>query len=390
MQVTKRLARRHRVALTLGAALAWACSSPPRDANSSADSSVELDSAGVRIVEWGSPSDRWQVSDRPLMNSATISDGDANTLHGVTAVVPVDSTSALVAEAQPSRLLLLDFADNQTRVIARSGAGPGELTSILWAARRERVDGYLVFDPRQKRLSVLAADFSAAALVTPQSIAAGPGALPDIRGEVADGRLIATSPLLAKPTPGSSIVRQPLRVFALDSAGVPLDSLTTVLGDEALVIGGVVARPSFLKRTSLVVAASELHVADGEAFESRSYGTDGRLRRVVRASNRRREVPDSLLRRFRSMGEGVLPSTVRWPEVSHQLVDDSGRLWLGRHAVDGEPAEWFVSGGRGELIAVVSMPPGFRLLSVWRGLLFGVGVGALGEETVQVFGLRQP
>jgi hypothetical protein len=381
--------RTSRLAVLVGSVLAFSCGQSAADVPLSEGSSSVRDSAGVRVVAWGEPPSRWRVSDQPILHSGTLRGRDADALHGIQSVVPVDSLSALVVESQPARILHLDFAGGDLRDVGGTGAGPGEFTSILWAGRRSD-GGYLVYDTRLKRLSVLAPDLRLVAVATPPVVASGPGALPDIRGEFADGRLVATSPLLGTPAPGSSIVRQPWRVFALDTAGALLDSLTTVLGDEALVVGGVVARPPFLKRTQLVVTEREVHVADAKAYEFRSYGSDGRALRVVRGKDRRREVPDSALRRFRQMGESVLPGTVFYPEVSGLLVDDGGRLWLGRFTADAEPEEWSVTGSTGELIATLEMPRGFRLRAVWRGLLWGVGRGPLGEESVQAFGLQRP
>lgn len=377
-------------AILASVALASACEPSSSTPSSAPAGSVVRDSAGVRIVEWGAPDTQWQVSADPPLSSTTLGSADADALHGIQAVLGVDSTSVIVAEAAPARLLHLDFSRGELRVLGGTGAGPGEYTSILWAGRRSEREGYLVFDARLKRLSRLASDLSLSETVSPQRVTTGPGALPDIRGEFADGRLVASSPLLAAKSPGSNIVRQPLRLFALSAAGEVLDSLTTVLGDEALVIGGVVTRPSFLKKSSLVVGASEVHLAEAISYEVRSFGADGRLLRVVRGTDRRRSVPDSLLQRFRELDESALPATVTYPEVSELLVDDVGRLWLGRYAQDGESAEWSVSDPDGALVATVVTPPDFRLKSVWRGLLFGVARGPLGEESVQVFGLAQP
>lgn len=344
------------------------------------------DSSGVQVVEYSDAAQaRWNV-DGPLWESHRIPSAEAVALHGITAVLGVDSGTALVAESQPARLVLLDFRRGRIHQLGGSGGGPGEFLAITWMGRQHVGDGFLIFDGRQKRLSPIGQDLSLRESIVPARVASGTGAIPDIRGQLADGRYVASSALLARRSAGSSLVRQPLRLQLLEPDGTAGDSITTVLGDEALDVAGVVMRPGFLKRSSIVVAPDAIHVADASAYEVRSYTSEGRLARIVRLPARNLVVPDSALVRVRELDASILPNTVHLPEVSGLLLDDSGRLWLGRHALPDSPTEWTVIDTAGMPSATVAVPPGFRLMSVWNGLLFGVGRGPLGEETVQVLG----
>ncbi len=347
------------------------------------------DSAGVTVVEHpAGPVDIWRV-----MDTTPVLEIGADTgveLFRVVAALRLADGRIFVAEGTPSRLLAFDARGTLLRTAGKPGSGPGEFQAIGWMQRLPG-DSLLVHDPRLMRASVFTDSAVFVRTLSAEPPATGAGNRPEFVGVFGDRTLLATSRLMAAPDPAGGMVRPDQVLYRYDAAGAMPDSLVTVPGDESAVIQGIIARPSFARRTRIVADADGFFVAPGDRFEVSRYDAAGRLSRIARRDTPLVPVTDEDLAKFRLADQAGLRGVLTYPAVGALLPDAAGNLWVEefRHT-PGDESRWIVFDPDGRLLGAVVPVSGFRPLHVAEDLVLGVWQDELGVERVRLYRLQRP
>lgn len=409
----------------LAASLLVASVLVPACADRPSNGIVVRDSSGVRIVEHPSSPDERAL---PLLEVPTSPPGFASRREGgaarETGSAPEFSRISAMDQGPDGLLYVLDgieavvtVVDPETgtavRRFGRKGRGPGEFRSAA-DLQVSRDGGVLVgeriplrihrFSREGEYLSTARLDLSAAP--RDDAVRAGQAAaLAEWRG-LSDGDVIARILTLDRdPTrPGTN---QLVRVG-------PDGTLRAVIlqWEEP---GSLSDPPPLLapRRSWTTGPGGSIHYTAGDRFEVRTLDRDGRVRRILRRSVRRRPVGreerELALRAFReSMVEGGAPVAMvdavagdlevapHLPGVHGLWFDhERGELWVGLPGVDRSggdltTVEYHLFGGRGRFLGRVEPPPGFTLHSVRSRRMVGSVVDDLGVPHPRVYQVSTP
>lgn len=346
------------------------------------------DSAGIKIVRAETSTSVRSVklvfrSDSVLPASAV--------LERITAVVESSSGEVFAVDRRAANIKVFTKSGHFDRTLGARGQGPGEFVGPLNQLWMRGVDTIFVPDPGNGRVQLI--DRLGRWLASWPLPAGELGAIES----APDGRTLA---FYLTRVPGSRPGRLSPRVEVFElspRAAARLGEVDT--GGEASL-----ASPS--SRPAIDVSgASTLWLADPTRFEVRSFDAALRLRLILRRS----ELPatlregdlDVLLehstlaeRREGSarMMHSMLVRSARsafppaYASVSKLFVDDSGRIWIGRHTSSADiltgvvaafeidnpvGSEWEVFGPSGASLFRVRLPASFRLSSVHKDALLG-------------------
>ncbi len=339
------------------------------------------DSAGIAITENETPPRvGWLLDSAPRVEIGGAS-SDAVDLFRVVAARRLDDGRIIVAEGSPPRLLAFDASGSLFRTAGRRGGGPGEFEAITWL-QHVSGDSLLLYDARLRRASVFDDSLRfARSFSLPNTEGGG---VPPLVGSFADRSLLATTQRVVPAPPEGGMVRPKLVLWRHRPDGTSPDSLATVVGNEAAVVQGIIARPSFAKRTQLAVGADEFTVATADRFELMVFGQDGRLRRIFRRSLEPVPVAESEVAKF---GLAELEGTMTYPSIDAVLLDGVGNTWVKEHQLRDSTATWVVFDSVGRLRGAMHPPRGFEPLQVGADFILGVWRDEAGEESVRLYDL---
>lgn len=372
------------------------------------DLAVVRDSASVTIVE-NAPGaaervPRWAVGPEPSL-SIGVAEGDPGyEFHRVL-------DAALLSDG---RIAVLDWGSRQVRLFGsdgrlvgvqgREGDGPGEYRSpqILWTLAG---DSMAVYDPRQDRVTVLAANQSGLELGRVAPVRRGIMA-PLAAGSFDGGRRL----VVLHRTFDSATPIQPrmgvLWALSIDSlasdsvAEIHHGSFGRIPGGEE--VGIVAGYPIFGGLAGRAMAGeNRLVLGSGQAYEVEVKDAEGRTRRIVRWHGPDRTVTEDDVRTWiDSMVAIARPERRplerrRWeatpvadtkPAHGRLMFDSAERLWVNRwelwadHLNDGP--QWWVFDPEGRMVATARMPDGFRAFDLGENAVLGGVQDRMGVERV--------
>jgi hypothetical protein len=382
------------------------CRSEPRTAGA-----VMSDSAGVRIIDntdYAWPQGQgWRLAAEPAVDIGVLEGDAAYQLFRVRGSKRLSDGRIVVANAGSLELRFYDPGGSHLFSVGREGGGPGEFGSILTLQATTR-DSLLVFDQRNQRLSVFAADGSLARTAQFQFLPEIEG-LPVIVAPFSDGSLLVG----VRTYFGSGEIRSGLSrdniIYVHCSADgqlidtlaiLPGGELNTIAEDNTVMVGD---RP-FGRYPRHAIHADGFYYGSSDRYQIDDYGQDGGLRRSLRRALANMEVTaadvDSYMReqieaatddRRREIAERLL-ANVSFPETfpAHGdiHVDSDGNLWVAvyRRPDDDQP-RWTVFDPNGQMLGVVSTPPRFTIYQIGSDFVLGRWLDELDVEHVRLFEL---
>ena len=376
------------VLLTLAAACA--------DGGGGADDVVIRDSAGVVIVESRAADVRapFVIAPEPVVSIGAPDGPAAYAFRSVTDADRLPDGRILVADLEAVRIYGPDGVHQVTA--GRAGRGPGEFARV-WNAELCGSE-IVVGDTRRAYLTVFDADGG--------FLRTEPLPAPDERFPLfllacdGDGRPLLNSPMASLPEhdPG----RPFLAVTRLDTATGAVDTLVRV----PAVPRPLGFPPPFSTFTLLAYGDSLLHAVDTGSPEVRSYGLDGRLRRIARLPMSPRPVTPAELERDIDSTVASYPGFVQaeiraqleaarapetMPVVTAMEVDETGRVWLRPFTPRGEPPDslWWVVDTDGTLLGRAAIPTDFAPHHIGADWVLGVWEDALDVQYVRLHRLAE-
>jgi hypothetical protein len=388
--------------------LAAACGGDAR----AAGGPVVRDSAGVQIVENTAPAWRdgegWTVAAEPTVDIG-VADGAPEYQFGqVAGAVRLSDGRIVVADGQAKHLRFFDGAGVHLRTVGRNGGGPGEFQSLSRVLRLRgdtvgawdsRSDRFSVFDPRGE-------------FVRARTLRAGEGRiLSQADGAFADGSLLMSPFMSLSFRPGTQVSRDTFALLRYPADRDAADTLGRFAGSQVVSVvgpedGGWAVRSTvpFGPETFRTPRGDLVYVADSERFAVAVYGTDGTLRRVLRAAREPEALTPEEVARYkeeqlgrteagedRAMTERLLAATP-FPQTKSaftaMVVDAEGAVWLREHATSEDgPGRWTVFDTEGALLGTVETPAGVRVLEIGGDYLLGVWADDLDVQHVRLYRL---
>lgn len=350
------------------------------DSNTDVADGSPRDSVGVMIADHqASPRVNWLLDSAARREVGGSAPGSVD-LFRVVAAIRLEDGRVIVAEGSPPRLLSFAASGTLLTSAGRRGSGPGEFEAISFV--QVIGDSLLMYDPRLRRASVFTDSLRFVRSFSLRPPAAG--GFPPLVGSFQDGTLLATSQRIVPPPPQGGMVRPKLVLLRYTPDGDSSDSLVTVVGDEAAVVQGIIARPSFAKRTRLAVGLDEFVVTTSERFELLVFGQDGQLRRIIRRGLEPVLVAEADVEQFRVAG---LEGTMTYPSIDAILLDRDGSMWVKEHQATDGSATWVKFSRDGRMHGAMEPPAEFEPMQVGEDFVLGVWRNELGEESVRLYDL---
>ena len=373
------------------------------------------DSAGIRIVENGTPDDSaahtwWRIGE----SSIDIGGPDAvepYALHRVSAGLRMPDGSIVVGSSVSADIRVFAASGEHIRTTGRKGAGPGEFQAISWMERITG-DSILVFDTGNRRLTLLDPEGRfTRVLPVPQD-----GAPARVLGRFANGDLLVSrSGAFSMPDDGfprNEVTSLPTHLGRFSTADLTTDSLGAFAGPERVIRvdaepGGQIRsleiiQPPFARTPSFAAGLHEFFVGAQEHPEIQVYDTTGTLRRIIRTGRasepvtqahldarfrqQLEQMPERMRTEMRASGPPDLPHGEFVPPYGDLIVDRAGNLWAADYndPLD-PPGRWTIYDPQGAAIARIALPATFRPLDIGRDYILGRELDDLETEHIRVF-----
>ncbi len=384
-------------ALALGAATACAEREP--------EAVVEIDSAGVRIVESRAPAwlpgTEWSVNPEPVFRLGDAGDDPSSSFFQIIDVALLAGGEVIVVDGGSAEVRRYDAAGRHLWSTGGRGEGPGEFRSPGYLGRRE--DGaFLIWDRALSRVSTIGQNGDR--LGTERR--SGPDGSPLVAFDLFDdGYWLVAFPVVRRVTEPGTAWTDSVRLGRYDPVLEEGVRLTTVTGQRWLWTGQSMLPVPFTPRPLRVAVGDRLAVASGPDPQVSVHDADGSLAARYRLARAREPVSDSdvgrVIESFVEIGQGPEAVWRQWrdemevpahePAFDRLLADGDDNLWAQRFTADlltREPPSWDVFSPAGAWLGVVATPGSMVVTAIRDGLVAGVYRDELGVEYVSVHRLE--
>jgi len=364
------------------------------------------DSAGVRIVSY-SPQDvpalTWTVDSAPRLLIGTEQADPSPLLLAPVGAFRLSDGSIVVADRATSSLKYFDSVGHLTRVVGRSGHGPGEFEFIAWL-KSCGTDSAFVFDLGSNQVSVIPSTGTVARRFGIRTLAGGPAF--GVECSRTGHYVLAAWPELdAKREPGPF---RPLVTVGLAGAdGTAKVALGNFPGTEMVVRGRGMSPRAVGRWLRMAIGDSTAWVAPNATRVVYGYDLAGRLRihlfpavREIALSARewdyqRQTALDSAgsvagRQRVTQLFSQAGPPD-QLPPVHTLLVDQAELLWIQPHHSREEPnPAWQVYRATGEFLATVRLPSPLKgVLGIGQDWVLGLQEDSDGADVVALYRLQR-
>ena len=384
-------------ALALGAATACAEREP--------HAVIEVDSAGVRIVESRAPAwppgAEWRVNPEPVFRLGDAGDDPSSSFFRILDVALLAGGEVIVVDGGSAEVRRYDAAGRHLWSTGGRGEGPGEFRMPGYLGRRD--DGaFLIWDRSLSRVSTIAQNGDR--LGTERR--SGSDGSPVVAfGRFEDGYWLVALPVVRRVTEPGTAWTDSVRLGRYDPVLEEHVQLATVPGPRWVWTGQSMLPVPFSPRSLRAIVGNRVAVASGSVPEVSIHDPDGSLAARYRIAREVRPVSESDIRQviddLVELGQGSEAVWRQWrddievpafePAFDQLLADGDGNLWAQRFTADlltREPPSWDVFDSAGAWLGVVATPGGMVVTAIRDGLVAGVYRDELGVEYVSVHRLE--
>lgn len=384
-------------ALALGAATACAEREP--------DAVMEVDSAGVRIVESRAPAwppgTEWRVNPEPVFRLGDAGDDPSSSFFRILDVALLADGGVIVVDGGSAEVRRYDTAGRHLWSTGGPGEGPGEFRMPGYLGRRD--DGaFLIWDRSLSRVSTIAQNGDR--LGTERR--SGSDGSPVVAfGLFEDGYWLVALPVVRRVTEPGTAWTDSVRLGRYDPVLEEHVQLATVPGPRWVWTGQSMLPVPFSPRSLRAIVGNRVAVASGSVPEVSIHDPDGSLAARYRIARDVRPVSESDIRQviddLVELGQGSEAVWRQWrddievpafePAFDQLRADGGGNLWAQRFTADlltREPPSWDVFDPAGIWLGVVATPGGMTVTSIRDGLVAGVYRDEVGVEYVSVHRLE--
>ena len=384
-------------ALALGAATACAEREP--------DIVIEVDSAGVRIVESRAPAwppgAEWRVNPEPVFRLGDAGDDPSSSFFRILDVALLAGGEVIVVDGGTAEVRRYDGTGRHLWSTGGRGEGPGEFRSPRYLGRRDE-GAFLIWDRALSRVSTIGQNGDRLGTERQSSSDGSPVVA---FGLFEDGYWLVALPVVRRVTEPGTAWTDSVRLGRYDPVLEEEVRLPTVLGQRWLWTGQSMLPVPFSPRPLRAIVGNRVAVASGSVPEVSIHDPAGSLVTRYRIARDRVPVTESdveqVIESLVELGQGTAADWRQWrdemeapafePAFDQLLADADGILWAQRFTADlltREPPSWDVFDLAGTWLGVVATPGGMTVTSIRDGLVAGVYRDELGVEYVSVHRLE--
>jgi hypothetical protein len=405
-----------RVSLALIAVIGLSISACANDDPTASPVSLARDSAGILIVENGTPASvgvpEWTLSATPRVVIGESGGEPGQFLNQVVSAFRLADGRIVVGDRGSREVRFFDEAGRHLRSVGGQGEGPGEFRALVAV---DRLPGDTVIAGAWPLGLRIWWDADGEYITNTQSGRWGPGliggrTLPDgtFLIDTYEGGSFGNSLELWAARGEESTFRTEGVLLRVGRGGESRDTIGTVFGEEWFKIGelgpnrsfAMHARP-FTYRTHMAFTHDRILLGESHRGEVRAYALDGSLVQIIRWEQEPKPVTAADRSGFH---QGVLdglsnplrrPVFERWlsevefpeskPAFRGFLTDGRGRIWVQEWTTDGGVDRVLVFERDGTLSATLAPPRNARLMDVGEDYVLVVMTDELGVETVGLF-----
>ncbi|MBC8089782.1 MAG: hypothetical protein H7Z40_21170 [Phycisphaerae bacterium] len=369
------------------------------------------DSAGVQIVENAAPSDtnaRWSIDSAPLVTLGSPSSGRDDVeyqFHTVQGAARMRSGEILVADWGSTTVRVFDSLGVFQRTLVKKGGGPGELFTVS-ELYHTRGDSVYVYNGEGANMVVFGPDLKLARTVPrvqflPDSLRK-PYSSPGVHGIFDDGTVLGSAKIAHGLDSKTMKIGDGYQNVADSTYWVRARAGDTQLADYGWLVGRRIAgarlsRGSFrgysndLPQGLSATRGVALYHVDGQRYEVREFGSDGKLRWVIRMPMTSMPFTKSSWPGFPGDSIKRAPTPAIYPLIDELNIDFSGNIWLAsRHPANTPRARiWHVFDSTGALQHRVLDWSGMHVKEIGDDYLLGTARDRDGVESVVQHRLRK-
>lgn len=369
------------------------------------DAVVEVDGAGVRIVESRAPAwppgTEWRVDPEPVFRLGDAGDDPSFSFFRILDVALLAGGEVIVVDGGSAEVRRYDAAGRHLWSTGGPGEGPGEFRNPRYLGRRG--DGaFLIWDRALSRVSTIGQNGDRLGTERRSSSDGSPVVA---FGLFEDGQWLVALPVVRRVTEPGTAWTDSVRLGRYDPVLEEEVRLPTVLGQRWLWTGQSMLPVPFSPRSLRAIVGNRVAVAGGSVPEVSIHDPDGSLAARYRIARDVRPVSESDVRQviedLVELGQGSETVWRQWrddievpafaPAFAQLLADGDGNLWAQRFTADllsREPPSWDVFEPAGTWLGVVATPGGMTVTAIGDGLVAGVYRDELGVEYVSVHRLE--
>ncbi len=389
------------------------------------------DSAGIAIVENSGPAwtgnSGWQVVDTPSVDIGGRGGDAAYDFDQVTGPVRLSDGRIAIGNGGSKEIRFFDAKGTHLRSSGREGSGPGEYQNLvgIWAGP---ADSLMVSDILVRRLTVLDREGNVGRSL---SLGGTTGGFVSINGSVdfaiplgwlADGSIIGLSQTFTMNAAREGIFRDTITIIRYAPDGTARDTVGRFPGPEMEQMTITMGTRSMAAPVPVPLGKQFVGVARGDriyvglnnAWEIEVRGSDGSLKRLIRATatpapitpnevaaHRQetrdqmesqpmmRNVPAPIKKQLTArVDQAKYPATFAF--FAGLLADADGNLWAQEvgSAID-KIQRYAVVDSSGRFLGRVAMPAGFRASSIGPDAVYGIWKDADDLQHVRIYPLRK-
>lgn len=366
---------------------------------------IELDSAGVRIVEsrapaWASGME-WRVNPEPVFRLGDAGDDPSSNFFQILDVALLAGGELIVVDGGSAEVRRYDAGGRHLWSTGGRGEGPGEFRLPGYLGRRD--DGaFLIWDRALSRVSTIGQNGDR---LSTERRSGSDGSPVVAFGLFDDSYWLVALPVVRRVTEPGTAWTDSVRLGRYDPVLEEHVRLATVPGPRWVWTGQSMLPVPFTPRSLRAIVGNRVAVASGSVPEVSIHDAGGALAARYRIARERVAVTESdigqVIESLVELGQGTAAVWRQWrdemevpafePAFDQLLADGDGNLWAQRFTADlltREPPSWDVFSPAGTWLGVVATPGGMVVTTIRDGLVAGVYRDELGLEYVTVHRLE--
>jgi len=350
----------------------------------------------------------WVVERAPILDVSGVSSSGAVTFANATGGTRLSDGRLLIADRGENSIRVLDATGKLLQSVGRTGDGPGEFRSMLWAGRCG-ADSLLIWDLGRRQATMIG---SSGAIVRQFPVpATGDSAQSPFQFSCSPRGAIAyrSAPRRGAPHPQNpNIMGVTAAAYRIRSDGSIAQRLGEVPAGEVVTMvspnGGRGAVPRPLGRTSSVASLDDaVIISSADSASVTIVRGDGRashhalpisLRAPTRAEfdeavQATASMAPPQMRQAVVQQMAVIPPPERLPPISGLSVDSEGLVWVQTTPPGAATLDFLVMQADGRIVARAQVPRGITLFEIGRDYLLGSYTDAGDEQHIVLYRLRR-
>jgi hypothetical protein len=352
----------------------------------------------------------WVIERTPILDASGVASNSTVTFGNAAGGTRLSDGRLLIADRSENSIRIIDATGKLLQSVGRTGDGPGEFRSMVWAGRCG-ADSLLVWDYARRQATMIGSNGAIARQFAVPAV--GDSALPAFQFSCSPRGAIAyrSAP---RPSRGAMNPQNPnvigvvAAVYRIRSDGSVAQRLGEIPAGEVVPMvspsGGRGAAPRPLGRTSAVASLDDaVVISSADSASLAIVRGDGRASHhalpIVLRSPTREEFEEAIRATAamapapaqQAMAEQLktVPMPERLPAISGLSVDSEGLVWVQTTPPGAKTLDFLVMQSDGKVVARAQVPRGITVFEIGRDYVLGGYTDDGDEPHVVMYRLRR-